>query len=129
MRRVQIAHREATNWSDWVALSTVRMFRWSMDFVTGYKHPKPGQKLPPKFEMNEQKWLARFVFLESIAGVPGMVGGMLRHLRSLRKMKRDNGWYVLTQLYCVCVSERKLTISTTGSKPFSKRPSTNACTS
>ncbi|KAG0158264.1 hypothetical protein PDIDSM_5777 [Penicillium digitatum] len=31
-------------------------------------------------------------FLESVAGVPGMVGGMLRHLRSLRKMKRDNGW-------------------------------------
>lgn len=36
--------------------------------------------------------LIRFVFLESIAGVPGMVGGMLRHLSSLRRMKRDNGW-------------------------------------
>jgi hypothetical protein len=34
----------------------------------------------------------RFIFLESIAGVPGMVGGMLRHLNSLRRMKRDNGW-------------------------------------
>lgn len=30
--------------------------------------------------------------MESIAGVPGMVAGMLRHLRSLRTMKRDNGW-------------------------------------
>ena len=27
-----------------------------------------------------------------IAGVPGMVGGMLRHMRSLRSMKKDNGW-------------------------------------
>lgn len=25
-------------------------------------------------------------------GVPGMVGGMLRHMRSLRTMKRDHGW-------------------------------------
>ena len=57
--------------------------------------------------MTERKWLVRFVFLESVAGklyalsdittltlkgVPGMVGGMLRHLHSLRRMKRDNGW-------------------------------------
>ncbi len=25
-------------------------------------------------------------------GVPGMVGGMLRHMKSLRSMSRDNGW-------------------------------------
>jgi hypothetical protein len=42
--------------------------------------------------MNERKWLIRFIFLETVAGVPGMVAGMLRHLRSLRSMKRDNGW-------------------------------------
>jgi hypothetical protein len=42
--------------------------------------------------MTEKKWLTRFIFLESVAGVPGMVGGMLRHLRSLRGLKRDNGW-------------------------------------
>lgn len=97
MRDINIAHRRASNWSDWVALGTVRVFRWGMDLATGYKHPKPGQDLPAMFKMTEKKWLARFVFLESVAGVPGMVGGMLRHLRSLRKMKRDNGW---------CVSER-----------------------
>ena len=34
----------------------------------------------------------RVVFLESIAGVPGMVGAVLRHLRSLRLMRRDHGW-------------------------------------
>lgn len=26
-------------------------------------------------DMNERKWLARFIYLESVAGVPGMVGG------------------------------------------------------
>ncbi|CAG7975089.1 unnamed protein product [Penicillium olsonii] len=92
MRQISIAHRKASNWSDWVALGTVRVFRWGMDLATGYRHPKPGQELPAMFKMTEKKWLARFVFLESVAGVPGMVGGMLRHLRSLRKMKRDNGW-------------------------------------
>lgn len=92
MRNIKIAHREATNWPDWVALGTVRVFRWCMDLATGYRHPEPGQPLPAKFQMNEKKWLARFIFLESVAGVPGMVGGMLRHLRSLRRMKRDNGW-------------------------------------
>ncbi|KAJ6070029.1 hypothetical protein N7499_011916 [Penicillium canescens] len=92
MKDIYIAHREASNWSDWVALGTVRVFRWGMDFATGYRHPKAGEELPASFKMTEAKWLTRFIFLESVAGVPGMVGGMLRHLRSLRKMKRDNGW-------------------------------------
>jgi ubiquinol oxidase len=32
------------------------------------------------------------LFLETVAGVPGFVAAMHRHLRSLRTMKRDNGW-------------------------------------
>ncbi|KJK64669.1 Alternative oxidase [Aspergillus parasiticus SU-1] len=92
MRHVTVAHRETKDWADWVALGTVRLLRWGMDFVTGYRHPPPGKEHEAKFQMTEQKWLTRFVFLESVAGVPGMVGGMLRHLRSLRRMKRDNGW-------------------------------------
>ena len=34
----------------------------------------------------------RAVVLETIAGVPGMVGGTLQHLHSLRSMRSDNGW-------------------------------------
>ena len=30
--------------------------------------------------------------LETVAAVPGVVGPMFRHLRSLRRMKRDYGW-------------------------------------
>lgn len=61
--------------------------------------------------MTTQKYLTRMLFLETVAGVPvrslqllhliyinllfslqGMVGGMVRHLKSLRDMKRDYGW-------------------------------------
>ena len=34
----------------------------------------------------------RAVVLETIAAVPGMVGGTLQHLKSLRRMKSDHGW-------------------------------------
>lgn len=33
----------------------------------------------------------RAVILETVAGVPGMVGGMLQHLKSLRTCKNDQG--------------------------------------
>lgn len=87
MKDIVIAHRETKNWSDWVALSMVRLLRFGTNLATGYRHD-----LTKPYVMNERKWLVRFVFLETVAGVPGMVGGMLRHLRSLRGMKRDNGW-------------------------------------
>jgi len=34
----------------------------------------------------------RAVVLETVAAVPGMVGGSLQHLRALRLMKSDHGW-------------------------------------
>jgi len=34
----------------------------------------------------------RLIFLESIAGVPGMVGAAARHFKSLRNLERDHGW-------------------------------------
>jgi len=34
----------------------------------------------------------RAVVLETVAAVPGMVGGALQHLRSLRRMEDDDGW-------------------------------------
>jgi len=32
------------------------------------------------------------VVLETVAAVPGMIAGMMRHMRSLRTMQRDHGW-------------------------------------
>jgi len=69
-----------------------------MDKATGMDRQQQVDKKHPttavlaEKPLTEAQWLIRFVFLESIAGVPGMVGGMLRHLNSLRRMKRDNGW-------------------------------------
>lgn len=99
MNKVIVAHRKAETWSDWVALAMIRTLRWGMDLATGYKHDKAvslghkdAAKANQKYAMTERKYMIRNVFLESVAGVPGMVAGMLRHLHSMRRMKRDNGW-------------------------------------
>lgn len=65
----------------------VKTARFWMDLVTGYRHDET-----KPYTMNERKWFVRFIFLETIAAVPGMTAGMLRHFRSLRRLKRDNGW-------------------------------------
>jgi len=98
MNDIVIAHRNATTLSDKIAINAVRFLRSAFDFATGYKHdPKvaTGEKKATdatQFAMTERKWMVRFIFLESIAGVPGFVAGMLRHLKSIRSLKRDNGW-------------------------------------
>lgn len=96
---VVVAHRNAKTWSDYIALGALRTTRWCFDLVSGYRHDKAvalHDKSPAaaqqKFAMTERKYMIRNIFLESVAGVPGMVAGMLRHLRSMRRMKRDNGW-------------------------------------
>ncbi|MBZ0215150.1 MAG: alternative oxidase [Fimbriimonadaceae bacterium] len=61
-------HRSPESLGDSVALTVVKMLRWIADkfFYKRYGH--------------------RAVVLETVAGVPGMVGGVLQHLRSLRRM-------------------------------------------
>jgi hypothetical protein len=77
-------HHPVVTMSERVAFYAIKTLRVSFDKVSGY--------CGPGGEMTEKDWLHRCLFLESVAGVPGMVGGMLRHLRSLRRMKRDYGW-------------------------------------
>jgi hypothetical protein len=100
LKSVEVLHREAKTMSDKLAYGLARLARWGFDFVSGYKH-KP---IPPNSDMtlqelreggyllDEHGWLNRILFLETIAGVPGMVAATLRHLTSLRLMKRDSGW-------------------------------------
>lgn len=40
----------------------------------------------------QKRYGHRAVVLETVAAVPGMVGGMLNHLKSLRRMQPDRGW-------------------------------------
>ncbi len=39
-----------------------------------------------------KKWYNRGIMLETVAAIPGLVAGSLRHLTSLRKMRPDGGW-------------------------------------
>jgi ubiquinol oxidase len=73
---------------DWFAKSMTVFFRFFADafFAKRYGH--------------------RAVVLETIAGVPGMVAGMLIHLRSLRKMERGNGT-MIHEMLAEAENERK----------------------
>jgi hypothetical protein len=74
--------------------------RAAFDFVSGYKpyhvpdsilaeSPLPIERLRKEGKiLSDRQWLLRIIVLESVAGVPGMVGGTLRHLRSLRLLVR-----------------------------------------
>src|SRR5690349_12106948 len=93
---VKITHKKLESWHDRVAYAAVRTLRFFFDTFTGYIHGSPSSKSANEREtrrlqktMTEQQWLRRFIFLESIAGVPGMVGGMSRHMKSLRKLKYE----------------------------------------
>ncbi|KAI0107573.1 alternative oxidase [Nemania sp. FL0031] len=98
MLAVVPAHRKPATWGDYFAWKFMRFCRWGMDFCTGMRSEQKVDKSNPTTAVHsikpltESQWMIRFLFLESIAGVPGMVAGMLRHLHSLRRLKRDNGW-------------------------------------
>eukprot|EP00960_Hanusia_phi_P053219 761919-Hanusia_phi.AAC.3 len=79
---VKKTHVDPLDRADTLALSAVKAARWTFDTLSGYKIGN----------VTERKVINRAIFLETVAGVPGMVGGMLRHLRSLRTMNRDHGW-------------------------------------
>jgi len=94
---VHFVHRAPTTIGDRIADTGVKVCRSMFDFVTGYKKPKDvNGKLQTwegtRYYMTEEKWLTRIIFLESVAGVPGMVAAFLRHLHSIRLLKRDKAW-------------------------------------
>ena len=70
-------HHKPQNKSDRIALAFTKFLRFIAD--TFFK----------------KKYGHRAVVLETIAAVPGMVAGMLMHLKSLRKMEDDKGWIKL----------------------------------
>lgn len=79
---VRVDHYKPKGTVDWVAFGCVQAMRGAFDLISLYKIGV----------MDESKWLTRIILLETVAGVPGMVGAMTRHFHSLRKMVRDNGW-------------------------------------
>lgn len=83
VENVKPAHRTPIHVRDYLAYGAVQLARWGFDKITGYT---------PNKRLTTDGWLLRFIFLETVAGVPGMVGAMLRHMMSLRTLKRDHGW-------------------------------------
>jgi len=69
-----VVHHTPVDFPDRIALRITRVLRFFADtfFARRYGH--------------------RAVVLETVAAVPGMVGGMLRHMRSLRRLEDDGGW-------------------------------------
>lgn len=69
-----IAHRKPDSFSDWIALGFTKTLRVCADtfFAKRYGH--------------------RAIVLETVAAVPGMVGGTITHLKCLRRMCDDKGW-------------------------------------
>lgn len=67
-------HHQPRDLSDRIAFGLVKFLRFLADkfFAKRYGH--------------------RAIVLETVAAVPGMVGGMLQHLKSLRRMRDDKGW-------------------------------------
>jgi len=68
------SHVLPQNASDKIAFAFVKLLRFFADtfFSSRYGH--------------------RAVVLETVAAVPGMVGGLWQHLTALRKMRDDEGW-------------------------------------
>ncbi|KAF8597085.1 alternative oxidase [Ceratobasidium sp. AG-I] len=100
LHQVDIIHRAPDCTGDKVALALVKLCRWGFDVFSQYKHKPipPGSTMTLAelrqggYVMTDSQWLMRIIFLETVAGVPGMVAATVRHLRSLRLMTRDAGW-------------------------------------
>lgn len=94
---VKFEHRDPFTFGDKVAYNGMVFCRRMFDFFTGYKKVKTPEEakkglVGTRYEMTENKWLTRIIFLESVAGIPGSTAGYLRHLHSIRLLKRDKAW-------------------------------------
>ncbi|KRX06133.1 hypothetical protein PPERSA_00013 [Pseudocohnilembus persalinus] len=83
-----ITIKERNTIGDHCAYHSINFLRAGFDICSGYKKIFPWQKN----EISEKAWINRVLYLENVAGIPGFVAAMFRHLRSLRKMERDQGW-------------------------------------
>eukprot|EP00245_Coleochaete_scutata_P018603 TRINITY_DN9774_c0_g1_i1.p1 TRINITY_DN9774_c0_g1~~TRINITY_DN9774_c0_g1_i1.p1 ORF type:complete len:414 (+),score=67.56 TRINITY_DN9774_c0_g1_i1:151-1392(+) len=67
-------HHKPETMGDWVALKVVKLLRIPTDLLF------------------QRRYGCRAMMLETVAAVPGMVGGLLLHLQSLRRFEHTGGW-------------------------------------
>lgn len=77
---IDLTHVKPESFSDKLAYSAVKGVRVVFDVMTGWNG-----------NITTQKIMQRTIFLETVAGVPGMVAAIIRHFKSLRHMERDGG--------------------------------------
>ena len=81
IEEISATHRIPELFRDKLAFYAVKTMRSTFDLLSGYNEK----------QMPSSDWINRCVFLETVAGVPGMVGGMTLHLKSLVTLTEDSG--------------------------------------
>lgn len=108
LKEVSFHHRPVKSARDVITYSFMKALRHSFDFCTGYVEPRDDvhrkEIAQSTKRMTLEKWLTRFIVLESIAGIPGAVAGFLRHLHSIRLFRRDKAF--IDTLYDEAFNER-----------------------
>ncbi|WP_022943187.1 alternative oxidase [Psychromonas hadalis] len=74
MSNFEAVHQTPSKTSEYIAYNITQILKFMLNIFYGTKYAK------------------RAVILETIAAVPGMVAGMLNHLKALRRLRDDEGW-------------------------------------
>jgi len=90
---IDLIHKEPKGLTDKASFNAVKAVRYLFDLATGWRG-----------EIKLNNVMNRVIYLETIAAVPGMVAGVLRHFKSLRAMERDGG--MLNMLLEEALNER-----------------------
>ena len=96
MHAIKFEHRPVKSPRDFITYNFMKYLRKSFDYFTGYIEPiDENHRIKianSENRMTLEKWLTRFVVLESIAGIPGAVAAFLRHLHAIRLFRRDKAF-------------------------------------
>lgn len=77
---ISLTHRPPEGFTNKLSFQAVKGVRFLFDLGTGWNGT-----------ITTHKVMNRVIYLETIAAVPGMVAGVMRHFKSLRAMERDGG--------------------------------------
>jgi hypothetical protein len=88
---ISLTHKPPKGFVNNLSFQAVKGVRYLFDVGTGWRG-----------EITTSKVMNRVIYLETIAAVPGMVAGVIRHFKSLRAMERDGGMLNMYVLFLRC---------------------------
>jgi hypothetical protein len=77
---IELTHKPPVGFTNKLSFQAVKGVRYLFDIGTGWNGT-----------ITTTNVMNRVIYLETIAAVPGMVAGVIRHFKSLRAMERDGG--------------------------------------